>query len=123
MSYTHKIYCQKYTVYIGDGIAQSLQWLGNVNPPPPHRPQVPISWRTTGSLPGHEMTGAWSWPLTSIWCQDKDWLQLSSTAPHSAGGQLYLYFITQVKKFVEITIVTPTIYTLEFWDKNICVFS
>jgi hypothetical protein len=57
---------------------------------------------TTGSFPGDKAAGAWSWPLTSIWCRG----QRTSGAIHplpqyafmawcsvKAQGQLYLTLI------------------------------
>jgi hypothetical protein len=59
---------------------------------------------TRGSFPGGEAAGAWSWPLTSIYCQDQRMSGAIPPLPQYAfmawclfkrtQGQLYLYLCT-----------------------------
>jgi hypothetical protein len=40
---------------------------------------------TGGSFPGGKAAGAWSWPLTSILCRDREWWSYISTPPHMSS--------------------------------------
>jgi hypothetical protein len=41
---------------------------------------------TGGSFHGGKPTGAWSWPLTSIWCRGQEWVELYLHSPVRLNG-------------------------------------
>jgi hypothetical protein len=40
---------------------------------------------TSGSFPGGKVAGAWSWPLTSIWCRGQEWAELYLYSPNTSS--------------------------------------
>jgi hypothetical protein len=39
---------------------------------------------TGGSFPRGKAAGAWSWPLTSIWCRGQEWVELYFHSPNKS---------------------------------------
>jgi hypothetical protein len=49
-----------------------------------HPPSYPMC--TRGSYPGRKAAGAWSWPLTSIWCRGQECVELYLHSPIRLHG-------------------------------------
>jgi hypothetical protein len=82
----------------GGGVAGNFSLHRVQNGSGAHPASYPMG--TRGSFPGGKAAGAWSLPLTSIWCRGEECVELYLTPPirlHgmvlSAKGQLYLYLI------------------------------